>query len=97
MSRSYYKSTVSRNAMTHSRASEKKDKCRWHRKYRRLSNKICYNERNNADFAKYYLPKSREIANVYDFGKDGKYYLTKTDMIIHKEHLKVTKQLKFRK
>lgn len=97
MSRSYNKNTVSSNTMTHSRCSEKKDKDIWHRKYRRISNRLCNDEKDNSDFANYCLPNKREVSNVCKFCKDGKRFISTRYIRANKSWMKVTKQLKFRK
>jgi hypothetical protein len=97
MSRSYKKSNISRNAMTSSRASERKDKCIWHRKYRRIANMLCFNEKDNLDFSKENLPNKREVSNICRFSKDGKSYVSNKILTEFKNDLKLTKNLKFRK
>lgn len=99
MSRSYTKSTFTRNGQTHSRASEKKDKQTWHQKYRRMSKQICDAEKDNEDFTTTNLPVKDEVSEVYSFAKDGKRYIKPEIMreLRDESDHRITKDLKFRK
>jgi hypothetical protein len=98
MSRSYTKNTFSRNAQTHSRASEKKDKRIWHQRLRRL-----FNTRFNntlADYEYLIIPNRYDVSNICSFAKDGKRYIKKSilkELRNNEFEHRITKNLKFRK
>lgn len=99
MSRSYNKEPFLRNFMTHGRASEKKDKKCWHKKFRRVTKQICQDNKDDTEFVSNDIPVENEIANVCKFSKDGKKYIGKKDLQCLRDelNLKMTRDLKVRK
>jgi hypothetical protein len=54
--------------------SEKDDKVIYHRKARRIARNLI---RSTEDFDALVFPVAREISNVYNWAKDGKFYYLK--------------------